>query len=259
MKDERLKQSDSTVLHAHEMDCVSRLVAGVAHEINSPLGALQANAETIGAATAKVTAWFDQKSPDVPEEVRRAIKALSDVSAQVSVATQRVDEIVDRLQEFAQLGRPELQTTQVSRCLETTLHLVRHEIGNDIEIVKDFADVPEIEASPRQLNQLFMNLLLNAQEAIRQAGRPGLVRLRIFDDGDWLGVEVADNGCGIPAEALDNVFDPGFSTKGSRVGAGMGLAICDQIVRDHRGKISVVSQAGAGTRFTVLLPVNGKV
>ena len=104
-----------------------------------------------------------------------------------------------------------------------------------------------------------MNLLLNAHEAVLQAGRSGRIRLGVFEDRDLLGVEIEDNGCGISPEILSkifDVFDPGFTTKGVQVGTELGLSICYQIVQAHQGRISVHSQEGIGTRFAVLLPVN---
>jgi C4-dicarboxylate-specific signal transduction histidine kinase len=99
---------------------------------------------------------------------------------------------------------------------------------------------------------------LNAHEAIRQAGRSGRIRLRVFHDRDLLGVEIEDNGCGISPQVLSKIFDPGFTTKGVQVGTGLGLAICYQIVQGHQGRISVHSREGVGTRFAVLFPVNRK-
>ena len=253
-----LQKSEAPSFHAEELNCLSRLVAGIAHEINSPLGALQANSGTIKVAAARVAAWLARNPAEIPDDIQRSVTALEEASGQLTVATERVHEIIRRLAEFAQLDRPNLQTIQISECLETTLRLMGQELGDGVEVIRDFEDVPEIEASPRQLNRLFMNLLLNAHEAIRQAGRSGRIRLRVFQDRDLLGVEIEDNGCGISPQVLSQIFDPGFTTKGVQVGTGLGLAICYQIVQGHQGRISVHSHEGVGTRFAVLLPVNRK-
>lgn len=253
-----LQKSEAPSFHAEELNCLSRLVAGIAHEINSPLGALQANSGTMKAAAARVAAWLARNPAEIPDDIQRSITALEDASGQLTIATERVHEIIKRLGEFAQLDRPDLRTIQVSECLETTLRLIGQELGDGVEVIRDFEEVPEIEASPRQLNRLFMNLLLNAHEAIRQAGRSGRIRLRVFHDRDLLGVEIEDNGCGISPQALSKIFDPGFTTKGVQVGTGLGLAICYQIVQGHHGRISVHSHEGVGTRFAALLPVNRK-
>jgi len=250
------QKSEAPSFHAEELNCLSRLVAGIAHEINSPLGALQANSGTIKTAAARVVAWLARNPAEMPDDIQRSVTALEDASGQLTIATERVHEIIRRLAEFAQLDRPNLQTIQISECLETTLRLMGQELGDGVEVIRDFEDVPEIEASPRQLNRLFMNLLLNAHEAIRQAGRSGRIRLRVFHDRDLLGVEIEDNGCGISPHELSKIFDPGFTTKGVQVGTGLGLAICYQIVQGHQGRISVHSREGVGTRFAVLLPVN---
>jgi two-component system, NtrC family, sensor kinase len=255
---QELQESEALSFHAEELNCLSRLVAGIAHEINSPLGALQANSDTMQVAAARVAAWLAQNPAAIPDEIQRSLRALEDASAQLSLATERVNKIIERLGEFAQLDRPDLQPTQISKCLETTLRLMRPELGDSVEVIRDFSDVPEIEASPRQLNRLFMNLLLNAHEAVLQAGRSGRIRLRVFQDRDLLGVEIEDNGCGISPEMLSKIFDPGFTTKGVQVGTGLGLSSCYQIVQAHQGRISVHSREGIGTRFAVLLPVNRK-
>jgi two-component system NtrC family sensor kinase len=137
----------------------------------------------------------------------------------------------------------------------SALALVKGELGAGIEVVKEFGDIPEIECSPRQLNQLVMNLLLNAMEAIRQNGGQGRIRVRTVPAGDEVQIVVEDDGCGIAPEHLEKIFDPGFTTKGVKVGTGLGLPISYQIVEAHGGRIEVASQPGEGATFTVTLPV----
>jgi len=150
-----------------------------------------------------------------------------------------------------------LQRAHVHDSLESTLALLNHEFNGRVEVVKEFGDLPEIECSPRQLNQLFMNLLLNANEAIRQSGRAqGVIRLRTWQQDDWLKIEISDNGVGISGKDMERIFDPGFTTKGGvKVGTGLGLPISYQIVKEHHGRIEVVSRPGQGSRFTIVLPL----
>ena len=119
-------------------------------------------------------------------------------------------------------------------------------------MVRDYGDLPPVECRPQQVNQLFMNLLLNAAQAIRGAGT---ITLRTRPAGAEVVVEVDDTGAGIAPEALEHVFEPGFTTKGGRVGMGLGLTICRQIAEQHRGRIEVRSEPGRGSTFRVLLPV----
>ena len=139
--------------------------------------------------------------------------------------------------------------------IEQSLEFLRDELDDGIEIVRRFDHLPEIECSPRELNQLFMNLLLKARDSIRRHGGAGRIELRAQRAGDMVRLEITDNGEGIPAEHLPHVFDPGFRETMGRVGIDLGLPICYQIVKSHRGRIEVESPPGQGTRFVVLLPV----
>ena len=249
-----LKESQTALVQAEKMASLGRLVAGVAHEVNTPLGALQSSSHTIGRAAQKIRQWCDIQPPEEALELKPAVEALAAAAAQSQVACERISSIVSELRQFAQLDRADFQRVQVHQGVESTLRLLRHELGERIEVVTQFGELPEIECSPRQLNQLFMNLLLNAKEAIEQTSRPGRIRIRTWAEAGAVKVEVADNGCGIPTEHLDKIFDPGFTTKGLQVGTGLGLPICYQIVRAHRGRIEVQSRPGEGACFTVTLP-----
>jgi two-component system NtrC family sensor kinase len=136
--------------------------------------------------------------------------------------------------------------------LDSTLTLVRHELKNRISVVKYYEEIPPIRCHPNQVNQVFMNLLVNAAQAIREKGE---IRLRTFVEDGMVAVSVQDNGVGIPEKNLANIFDPGFTTKGVGIGTGLGLSICFKIAQDHGGRIDVESQVGKGTTFTLRLPV----
>ena len=146
----------------------------------------------------------------------------------------------------------ELQDADLHEGLESTLTLVHHEIKNRIEVIRDYGDIPQVRCHPNQINQVFMNLLVNASQAIPEQGE---IRIRTFRDGDKVKVQISDNGVGIPAEHLTKIYDPGFTTKGVGVGTGLGLSICFKIVQDHGGGIDVESEVGRGSTFTVWLPI----
>ncbi len=137
--------------------------------------------------------------------------------------------------------------------IESTLTLLHHQLKKRIDVVREFGDLPEIECFPSRLNQVFMNLLVNAIQAIDGEGR---ITVRTSASATHIRLEFHDSGRGVPPDVLPRIFDPGFTTKGVGVGSGLGLAICYQIVHeDHGGEISVDSQLGTGTTFTVTLPI----
>ena len=131
---------------------------------------------------------------------------------------------------------------------------MHHQLKNRIQVEKRFADLPEIECHPNQLNQVFMNILVNAAQAIPDGGT---ITIETFEEGENVKVVISDTGVGIPREHLSKIFDPGFTTKGVGVGTGLGLSICYKIVRDHNGKIEVES-SNTGTTFTITLPIKGE-
>ena len=251
-----LQQSQVALVQAEKMASLGSLVAGLAHEINTPLGVLQSSTQTIESAARKIHDWLQEQFPQQLGDAARFIEVLSSTANDSQAACERIDATVRNLREFAQLNRGDFQRARIHEGIESALNLVNHALGDDIEVVRDYGELPEIECSPRELNQVFMNLLLNASEAIHQRGDAGVIRLRTRSSGDFIQFEIEDNGSGIAAEHLEKIFDPGFTTKGVGVGAGLGLAICYQIVHAHRGRIEVNSRAGEGGHFTVTLPVN---
>lgn len=229
------------------------LVAGIAHELNTPMGALSSNHQTIERALLKLGEILEDEvvTPDELDEVRRVVRATESVLRTNRIAVERMVGLVQNLRNF---GRP---TTSVARPadlhegLEGTLVLLGHELKG-IAVVRDFGELPSVVCHPNRINQVFMNLVHNAAQAMPDGGtltistRAGKDRVRI---------RVADTGRGIAPEAIAEIFEPGFTTKGERIGMGLGLAIVRQIVTQHEGGITVESDVGRGTTFDVVLPV----
>jgi signal transduction histidine kinase len=165
----------------------------------------------------------------------------------------RVAEIVRRLRSFARLDEAELKKVDIHEGLEDTLTLVHHEIKHNIQLVRDYGKLPLMSVYPSRLNQVFLNLLNNARQAIRDRGT---ITIRTRVEGETASIEFSDDGIGIPKENLARVFDPGFTTKGVGIGTGLGLSICYQIVKDHRGRIDVESEVGKGATFTIRIPTH---
>jgi len=250
-----LRESQTALVHAEKIASLSRLVAAVAHDINNPLGALQSSVDTMRRAADKVQAWCGSQPPEMASQIRNTVEALATVAAQAQGACDRIHLIVGNLRQFAQLDRGDVLRVHIHTGIESTLHLLRYEFGDRIRVETEFGDLPEIDCAPRDLNQLFMNLLLNAKQAIDRDGRPGLIRIRTWSEGDAVKIGISDNGGGIAPEKLGGIFDPGFTTQGGRVGADLGLPICQQIARAHHGRIEAESRQGEGSTFTVTLPV----
>ena len=187
----------------------------------------------------------------------RIVDQLPEIAVQLHQASARIAETVAKLRAFAQLDRGGFQAVPIHDGIENTLSLMQHELTPNIEIKREFGDIPEVHCAPREINQVFMNLLLNARDAIRQAGVDGVVHIRTRRHEDSVQIEIQDNGSGIDQDHLSKIFDPGFTTKGVRVGVGLGLPICYQILQAHHGRIEVESRAGNGTKFIITLPVDG--
>jgi PAS domain S-box-containing protein len=253
-----LRDKQAQLVQSEKMAALGSLVAGVAHEINTPLGALNSNVDLFIRAFEKFRAIVS--NPDLSSqiredpELRRLLEVVDDLNSVSRTATRRIVTIVDSLRNFARLEEAERKDADIHEGIESTLTLVHHQMKNRIRIVREFGEVPVIRCFPNQLNQVFMNLLVNAAQAIDGEGEI-VVSTSHDEKGDQVVVEITDNGRGIEPELLQRIFDPGFTTKGAGVGTGLGLSIVYQIVKDHGGTVGVESEPGKGTTFRVVLPV----
>jgi signal transduction histidine kinase len=168
-------------------------------------------------------------------------------------ACDRVTNIVRRLRSFARLDEAELKTVDIHEGLDDTLTLIHHELKHSIKVNKNFGTIPQIACFPGRLNQVFLNILINARQAMKEGGE---ITISTYAKDDKVFVEFKDTGVGIPPENIKRIFDPGFTTKGVGIGTGLGLSICYQIIKDHHGEILVNSEIGKGSTFTIVLPAN---
>jgi two-component system NtrC family sensor kinase len=242
-------------VNAAKMATLGMLVAGVAHELNTPLGALHSNHDVLKRALGRLQTILADETVDVTElgEVRRIVAALNDVLKVNDLAVERLVQMVTSLRTFGRPDRAQIDRVDVHQSLEAALALLAHEMRDRVEVVREYAALPEIECYAQELGQVFMNLLLNAVQAIPDKGTIR-VRTRILDGG--VEVSVSDTGVGIPPEALPRIMEPGFTTRGKRMGMGLGLLTARRIVDRHGGRIDVESRPGAGSTFTVVLPLN---
>jgi two-component system, NtrC family, sensor kinase len=257
---DRISAADAAALadrvNSAKLATLGMLVAGVAHEINTPLGAIHSNHDVLRRALGRLQGILADEVVDESEleEVRRIVRALNDVMQVNTLAVQRMVQIVGSLRTFGRLDRAQIDFMDLHEGIDSALALLEHEMRGRVTAVREYGELPRVKCYPQQINQLFMNLLVNAVQAIRGPGTL-TVRTRALDD-DRVQVEIEDTGTGIPAENLERIFEPGFTTKGARVGMGLGLLISQQIVEEHGGRIVVRSTVGQGTAFTVMLPIS---
>ena len=254
-----LQDTQAQLIQADKLASLGQLVAGVAHEINTPVGALNSMQDTLFRTLDKIQDIIQQEFPkDHPQmpKIESAFQVIKDAHQVIRSGTDRVISIVTRLRSFARLDEAELKTVDIHAGIEDTLVLIHNEIKHSITIVKEFGDIPPISCYPGQLNQVFLNLLVNGKQAILDLKEKGTIRIKTFVRADKLHIQFQDDGVGIPQENLRKVFDPGFTTKGVGVGTGLGLSICYQIIQNHRGELRVDSHTNKGSTFFISLPLN---
>ncbi len=235
------------------MAAMGQLVAGVAHELNTPLGTLKSNVDLFQRGLIKLGGSLKEQAEAGENDstgILQLLKTLADSSVE---AVERAGTIVTDLRRFARLDEAEFGRVDLHECLDRTLSLLSRQLGNAVQIRKDYADLPLVDCYPKQLNQAFMNLLMNAAQAIEE--EKGEILIKTAHQKDEVLVEIRDTGKGIPEEQLEKIFEPGFTTKGVGVGTGLGLSIVHQIIERHRGRIDVESQVGQGASFKIWLPL----
>ena len=229
-----------------KMAALGNLVAGVAHEINNPVGAINSAIDVLGRCVDRLKGGDAGKG--------RLVGVMDDNVRVMGIAGRRVADIVQTLKDFARLDQAERQRADLHEGLDSTLALVAHEFKGRVEVERRYGDLPQVDCRPGQINQVFMNLLVNASQAI---DGPGRLVLETWQEGGRACVRVTDDGKGIGAADRARIFDPGFTTKGVGVGTGLGLSISYRIVHEHGGELGVESEEGRGASFTVRLPVAG--
>ncbi|MDD5056220.1 MAG: ATP-binding protein [Sideroxydans sp.] len=274
----RLKSSQTALVQSEKMASLGQMVAGVAHEINTPLGYVQNNV-TIGnelfghvqnmfaSYETLVDKMLDGQSS--AEEVSAQIQQIAEMRAALSVNEMlgemrglmedslygigQISELVLNLKNFSRMDSAATDTVSLHDCIASALNIGRNILKNKVEIVRQFGDIPAIKCAPSQLNQVFLNLFTNAAQAIADHGR---ITIKTWHVNDAVHIEVADTGKGIPAENIARIFDPFFTTKAIGEGTGLGLSITYQIIQQHGGDIRVTSRVGEGTCFHIRLPAS---
>jgi signal transduction histidine kinase len=237
---EKLTRAQSQLVRAEKMASIGQLVAGIAHEINNPVNAI---ANTIGPLRDAIVDAAPQGGDTDMQDMLRVIQN----------GARRTKEIVQALHNYSRTDDERVVDMDVNRGLDDSLELLRHHLKGAVTVERKYGEVGRIKGHAGQLQQVFMNLLTNAAQAL--AGREGAkIEVTTQRTDDQIVIEVADNGPGIPREILPKIFDPFFTTKEVGQGSGLGLSIVHGIVERHGGTIEVESQVGNGTKFTVTLP-----
>lgn len=272
----RLKSSQLALVQSEKMASLGQMVAGIAHEINTPLGYVQNNVvvgqemfNQVGVMIAgyeklidslldenvneeQISAQMQQvaelRANSSPQEMLEAMQGLI---ADTLYGVGQISELVLNLKDFSRMDAVATDTVDLHECIESALNIGRNVLKHRIEIIRDFGELPSITCAPSQLNQVFLNLFTNAAQAI--AGN-GLLTIKTWYENGAAQISITDTGKGISPEHLARIFDPFFTTKPVGEGTGLGLAITHQIIQKHGGDIRVESSPGVGTRFHIHLP-----
>ncbi len=277
-----LKESQVQLVQAEKMSSLGQLVAGISHEINTPLLYLANNAELIAERISLMrefvgscAAAFSIKSEDFKDRTeyqQRFVSALKDVKtmlrdADLEATLQEAEdlardsiaglgdltEMAQSLKDFSRLDRAPVASFDVNAGLDKTLIIAKNIVKHKANVRKFYGQIPEIQCSPSQINQVFLNIITNAAQAIETHGE--IVITTKLHDPQHVAIRIADTGCGIPEENLSKIRDPFFTTKEVGTGTGLGLSIVDEIVRGHGGELLIESEVGKGSAFTVVLPI----
>lgn len=253
---QHLKETQTQLIQSEKMASLGTLVAGIAHEINTPVGAIHSMHNTLMRAIEKLkttTTNHCNINDEDAELLKPLLSTIDDANRVIESGTDRVTTIVKRLRSFVRLDEAELKKVDINEGMEDTLMMIHHQIKNRVTVNRHYGKIGEIACYPGRLNQVFLNLLNNAQQAIQEKGTIDITTA--IENGNLV-IRISDDGIGIPSKNLHRIFDPGFTSKGVGVGTGLGLSICYKIIEEHRGKIAVESEVGKGTTFTITIPTD---
>lgn len=268
---EERKKIQSQLVQSAKMASLGELVAGIAHEINNPLGFIYANLGNLKKFFKKIIGLIESYDQvNLPEEAKGEIEKKKE-EINYSYLKTRVIEMIDRsktgadrmkgiindMKTFSRLDAAKYEDANINDAIDTTLNILVHEHKNRIEIKKDYANLPLIPCNIAKLNQVFMNLLVNACHAIKGKGE---ISIKTSVNGnEMLTIEIGDSGSGMPEDVISQIFDPFYTTKPVGTGTGLGLSISHGVIKQHKGEISAKSKVGEGTTFTIKIPTDLKM
>ncbi len=270
---QKLKETQTMMVHSEKMRSLGELVAGIAHEINNPINFIYGNIMILDnyqkdllALIDKYTLQESSMNPDCVKEINDFKQTIdldflkddiADLIRSCLEGVERTKNIILDLKNFSRMDEMVFSECNIPKEIDTTLNILNNKIKNRIVVHKDYEEnLPKIEAYGGQINQVFMNILDNAQGAIKGTGD---IFISAKKEGENIKIEFKDTGCGIKQENLNKIFEPFFTTKPVGQGTGLGMSIAYRVIEAHNGKISVESEQGVGTKVTILLPINHKI
>jgi signal transduction histidine kinase len=232
------------------MASVGLLTAAITHEINTPMGAINSNVQIEDMLLNELMA-----NPAVQsnEELNAMLGQLNEANGVNLTACSRIIEIIKSLKTISRLDQADFQEADINEGIRSVLVLTNNLLKRRITVHEDFGSIPPVKCFPGQLNQVFMNIIVNASQAIEGEGE---IFIRTYQKDRDIYISIRDTGTGIREENLTKIFDPGFTTKGIGVGLGLGLYISYNIIQNHKGEISVSSEYGKGAEFTIRIPMD---
>ncbi len=267
---EKLENAQAQLLQSDKMAGLGQLAAGIAHEINNPVGFVNANLGTLKGyvdSLLSLISVFEQVSDELPPAVQKRLNEMKsqmdleyirqdilDLLSESTDGLDRVKQIVQDLKDFARAGEAVWQESDLHKGLDSTLNVVWNEVKYKAKVLKEYGDIPLVRCIPAQINQVFMNILVNAAHAIEGMGE---ITIRSGRDGDQVWISIQDNGRGMTEDVQRRIFEPFYTTKPVGKGTGLGLSLTYSIIQKHHGRIDVESQVGVGSTFTIWLPIEG--
>jgi PAS domain S-box-containing protein len=271
---EDLQTSQQRLFQQDKMASIGQLAAGVAHEINNPIGFIMSNLNSLSKYVERLATFMGvqadaldsvrEKSEELKSaadrvtDQKRALKVdyiledLKNIIGESLEGAERVKQIVQDLKGFSHTDEAEFKSADINQGLESTINIVWNELKYKATVAKEYGEIPPTKCNPGQLNQVFMNLLVNAAHAIEKQGK---IKVKTWQENSSIAISIADTGCGIPQDKLNRIYEPFFTTKEVGKGTGLGLSIAYDIVEKHGGEISVESEVGKGTEFTIKIPI----